>query len=192
MPPIRFTDFTALDEFGVAVDRLCFGQPIMEACAGSKMRTSQRYRFRPGQMFAVVWHRWRKNGRQHRAIAIIEALGRAAEGSWLPGISRPVRVHAMTDQHGPAGQGGGVDRWLLLIESIEQKGMDPTRVPAAYWRLSSFQIMLQRRPLLPQMITADKRVSHETSKNWPKLDHQLHRVGRGGNHVHRGQSPDRD
>ncbi len=192
MPPIPITEFVAWDELGFAVDRLCFGRPVAEARTGSRTRAARQYRFRPGQVFAVIWHRWRKNGRQHRAIAIVETLANPSDGVCLPGISQPVRVHAMTDQHGPAGQGGGVDRWLLLIQSIQREGMDTSKVPTSYWRLASFQIMLQQRPSLPELPASRKRNPCERSKTWSKLEDQLDRGGRNGNGFYRGQSPDRN
>jgi hypothetical protein len=60
-----------------------------------------------------------------------------------------VLVHAMVDQIGPAGHGGGVDRLLTLIHSIKLSGIDPVSLPTSYWRDASFWVMLQQRPPMP-------------------------------------------
>jgi hypothetical protein len=145
-----FTEFVARDEFAVAVDRLCFGHPLERTSRDrSSGRVARLYRFQPNQVFAIVSQRWRPDGRQHRVLAIVETLTQRANGFLVPGISSKVFVHAMVDQTGPAGHGGGVDRILTLIDSIKLSGMDPTALPAAYWRDASFWVMLQQRPPMP-------------------------------------------
>jgi hypothetical protein len=149
MPKPTFTDFVVCDEFEVAVDRLCFGRPAARICKSKGTRAPCLYRFPAGQVFAIIWQRWHSDGRQHRAIAIVETSDDPTIGVLLPSISRAVTVHAMVDQGGPAGQGGGVDRLLLLIQSIERLGVNPADVPASYWRPASFQIMIRQRPPMP-------------------------------------------
>jgi hypothetical protein len=128
-----------------------FGHFLQRTRRGSGSRAPYIYRFPPGRIFAVVWHRWCSDGCQHRALAIAETLGELATGFFLPGVSRAVLVHAMVDQHGPAGQGGTVDRLLALIQSVELAGMDPADLPASYWRDASYCVMLQQQPMLPEI-----------------------------------------
>jgi hypothetical protein len=150
MRKVYFTEFVARDEFGVAVDRLCFGHPIERAAhKRSRARIPRRYRFLPGRVFAIVCQRWCPDGRQHRALAVVETLSDRTRGFAIPGISSSVLVHAMVDQTGPAGHGGGVDRLLTLIHSIKLSGIDPASLPALYWKDASFLVMLQQRPPMP-------------------------------------------
>jgi hypothetical protein len=150
MRKMSFTEFVARDEFAVGVDRLCFGHPIARpARERSSARDPRLYRFLPGQIFAVVCQRWHPDGRQHRVLAIVETLNDRTRGFALPGISSAVSVHAMVDQTGPAGHGGGVDRLLTLIQSIKLSGRDPAVLPASYWREASYWVMLQQRPPMP-------------------------------------------
>jgi hypothetical protein len=145
-----FTEFIARDEFAVGVDRLCFGRPAARPVGKrSSARLPRVYRFLPGQIFAIVCQRWYPDGRQHRVLAIVESLDGQKRGFILPAISSAVLVHAMVDQIGPAGQGGGVDRLLTLFHSIKLFGVDPASLPASYWREASFWIMLQQRPPMP-------------------------------------------
>jgi hypothetical protein len=150
MRKMHLTEFVARDEFAVAVDRLCFGRPTTQPVRQrSSLRHPCRYSFLPGQVFAVVCQRWRPDGRQHRMMAVVETLNDRNRGFDLPGISSAVLVHAMVDQTGPAGHGGGVDRLLSLIQSIKLSGVDPAVLPASYWREASYWVMLQQRPPRP-------------------------------------------
>jgi hypothetical protein len=150
MRKICFTEFVARDEFAVGVDRLCFGHPIAPPSRGrSNTRVPRIYRFLSGQVFAIVCQRWHPDGRQHRVLTIVESLEDQKRGFVLPGISSAVLVHAMVDQIGPAGHGGGVDRLLALIHSVKLSGIDPVTLPSSYWRDASFWVMLQQRPPMP-------------------------------------------
>ena len=150
MRKMCFTEFVARDEFAVGVDRLCFGHPIARSAhERSSARVPRLYRFRPGQVFAVACQRWHPDGRQHRVLAVVEASNDRTRGFPIPGISSAVLVHAMVDQTGPAGHGGGVDRLLTLIQSIKLSGTDPAVLPASYWREASYWVMLQQRPPMP-------------------------------------------
>jgi hypothetical protein len=148
MPGTSLTCFTARDIFGVSVDRLCFGRPVTHRRGGKGLRTSILYGFSPGQLFGVVWHRWRSDGCQHRAAAIVEAVADPVEGIRLPGISKGVLIHGMIDQPGPAGMGGAVDRLLVLIQTHQKAGIDPAGLSGSFWRDACRRIMLQQRPPL--------------------------------------------
>jgi hypothetical protein len=149
-----FTTFIARDEFEAVVERLCFGRPASRISKMTSARASRSYRFLPGEIFAVVWQEWQPDGRQHRAMAIVETLSDPTKGVLLPGIFPAVAVHAMVDQGGQAGQGGAVDRFLLLVQSIELAGINPADVPANYWRHASYQIMVRQRPVMPPKTVA--------------------------------------
>jgi hypothetical protein len=60
----------------------------------------------------------------------------------LPGIHSAVAVHAIVDQHGPAGQNGTVDLLLDLIEDVKARGEDPAKLPPKYWTKVVHRILL--------------------------------------------------
>jgi hypothetical protein len=63
-------------------------------------------------------------------------------GSLLPGIQPGVAVHAIADQHGPAGQDGAVDQLLEVIHDLQARGHNPAEVPASFWKQTVHQILL--------------------------------------------------
>lgn|GEM_PF-1709621 len=192
MSKVLFTEFVARGEFEVAVYRLCFGQPVKQICDGTGPRPPGRLRFAPGQVFAAVWHHWGRDRRQHRSLAVVEALNDPVNGVLLPGMSQAVQVHAMLSQHGPAGQDGDVDHFLLLIQAIQHAGIEPTDIPVKYWQTACFQIMLRQWPSLPKTQSSNNGSSREVPRTRASVDHQSCRSGRDGNGFHLGQSPDRD
>jgi hypothetical protein len=152
MRPIRLTRFTARYVPRRRLDCLCLGKPVQH----HEERSGQTvYHFRPGQVFGVVWWRRHPDDRQHRAVAIVEALGRDQPGHELPGIQAAVAVHAIVDQDGPAGQDGAVDALLDLIQELKQRGHEPEKLPSNYWTEAVHQILL--RPALSDCLT-DERI----------------------------------
>lgn len=139
----RLTRFVARYIPGVLIDCLGFGLPTEQHDDRSRRTV---YEFRPGQLFAVV--RWRRydEDRQHRALAIVEAVTDPHVGHEMPGIHPPPIVHAMVDQHGPAGQGGAVDALLDLIQDMKHRREDPAKLPPDYWRAAACRIMLCQPP----------------------------------------------
>ena len=124
-----FTRFVASHVAGSSFDGLCFGDPVRQVVR--KQHTN--YYFRPGQIFAVLWWRRYSQDRQHRTLAVAEALPAEQTGCILPGVDRAVAVHALVPQHGPAGQDGTVDQLLDLIEDFKSNGTNPTKFPAEFW-----------------------------------------------------------
>jgi hypothetical protein len=117
--PIRLTRFVARYIPRSKLDGLCFGAPANQ----HEERNGRRvYHFRPDQIFGVMWWRRYPDDRQHRAVAIVQALASDQTGHELPDIRAAVAVHAIVDQHGPAGQDGAVDLLLDLIEDLKQRG----------------------------------------------------------------------
>lgn len=122
-----------------SLDALCFGQPVKQH---EDRDGRQVYHFRPGQVFGVVWWRRYSDDRQHRAVAIVEALGRDQAGHELPSIRSVVALHAIVDQHGPAGQDGAVDLLLDLIDDLKRQGQKLEEFPPAYWTDAVLHILL--------------------------------------------------
>jgi len=139
----NLTRFIARYDPGALVHCLCFGHPHEHHEQRSRKSV---YEFRPGQLFAIV--RWRRDGedRQHRSLAILEAASDREQ--WVPcvdlvpGVDPPPIVHAMVDQHGPAGQGGAVDALLDLIEDLKHRQQEPARLSAKFWRTTAHRILL--------------------------------------------------
>jgi len=128
--PICLTRFVSRYVPRSRLDGLCFGTP---ANHHEERKGCTVYHFRPGQIFGVLWWRRYPDDRQHRAIAIVEAIGSGQTGHELPSIHSPVTVHAIVDQHGPAGQDGAVDLLLDLIQDLKQRGQNPAELPPTYW-----------------------------------------------------------
>jgi hypothetical protein len=112
------------------------------------------YHFRPGQIFGVVWWRRYPDDRQHRAVAIVQALGDDQTGHELPSIHTAVAVHAIVDQHGPAGQDGAVDLLLDLIQDLKHRGQKLEKLPPAYWTEAVHRIMLH--PALSDSLAGER------------------------------------
>jgi hypothetical protein len=122
-----------------SLERLCFGAPANQH---EEHEGQSVYHFHPGQIFGVVWWRRFPADRQHRAVAIVQALRDDQSGHDLPGIHSAVAVHAIVDQHGPAGQNGTVDLLLDLIEDVKARGQDPAKLPPKYWTKVVHRILL--------------------------------------------------
>jgi hypothetical protein len=103
------------------------------------------YEFLPGQVFGIVWWKRDREDRQHWALAVAEAVPRSHIGYYLPNLSSGVLVHAMLDQHGPAGQGGSVDRFLHLLEQLKRENKDPTQIAPVVYRILSHHILLDQQ-----------------------------------------------
>lgn len=54
-------------------------------------------------------------------------------------------MHAMLDQHGPAGQGGSVDRFLHLLEEFKRENKNPAQIAPIVYRMLSHQILLDQK-----------------------------------------------
>ena len=139
MRSTRLTRFIARYVPGSSFDNLCFGDPVEERV---ERKDRQVYHFRPGQIFGVVWWRRNADGDQHRALAVVQALPHDRIGHDLPGIHAGVAVHAMVDQHGPAGQDGAVDLILDLIQEMKSRGQNPAALPPTYWTETAHHILL--------------------------------------------------
>jgi hypothetical protein len=105
-------------------------------------------------MFAVLWWRRRPNDRQHRAVAVVQALDGDQTGHELPGIHHAVAVHAIVDQHGPAGQDGAVDLLLDLIQDLKHRGRKLEKLPATFWTDAVHRILLY--PVRSDSLTVEK------------------------------------
>jgi len=147
---VRFTRFVSRYVAHRRMDSLCFGAPMLnhEERPGRTV-----YHFRPGQVFGVVWWRRFSQDRQHRAVAVVQALTVDQPGHDLPSIHGPVAVHAIADQHGPAGQDGAVDGLLDLMEDLKSRGKKLETLPAAFWTDAAHKILLH--PLLADSPTAE-------------------------------------
>jgi len=148
--PVSFTRFVSRYVSHRRLDSLCFGVPTLHH---EERNGRGVYHFRPGQIFGVAWWRRYGNDRQHRAVAIVEALAADQPGHELPSIHAPVAVHAIADQHGPAGQDGAVDCLLDIIEDLKRRGKKLEQLPPSFWTEAAHKILLH--PLLADSSTAE-------------------------------------
>lgn len=140
----HFTRFVAEHVVGSATDNMGFGDPIREEVDRHGRTT---YYFRAGQIFAVVWWRQYPQERQHRTLAIVEALPPGKTGRVLPGIQPGVAVHVLVRQHGPAGQDEAVDKLLDLFDDLRFRGRNPSQMPASFWINTAQELLLYPMPL---------------------------------------------
>lgn len=144
MRSVHLTRFVSRHVAGSRADSLCFGDPVRRQISRNG---NVSYCFRPCQLFAVVWWRHCSPNRQHRTLAILEALPPAKVGCVLPGIHPGVAVHVLVRQHGPAGQDEAVDCLLDLIGELKNRGINPANMPVSFWIEAAQQILLYQRPL---------------------------------------------
>lgn len=147
MRPNRLTRFVARYVPGSMADCLCFGDPVQQHDEPTSPNRRTLYHFRPGQLFAILcWRRYSED-RQHRVLAVVEAMPAGRSGRFLPGIHPGAKVHAIVDQHGPAGQEGAVDQLLDLIQDLKEHGQNPGDLPPAFWAQTAQDILVHQMPL---------------------------------------------
>lgn len=130
--------------------RLCFGEPVRSRRLAGGV---QHYWFAPGQLLGVCWWARVSPRRQVAGFAVAETLAPGERGHLIlsagggPPCVRPaVRVHAFLcsrcvgDDRGVAGR---AEQW---VEQLRRAGVDPCRVPAAYWRLAGQALRVGRVP----------------------------------------------
>jgi len=104
------------------------------------------YHFASGQRFCLVWWRIANDRSQHWVLAVVEALEDPSAGIHLPGIAPAVAVHAILDQHSPAGYEGNVDRYINLIDHLKSRKINPAQVSGRYWQQAACQVVLGEEP----------------------------------------------
>lgn len=140
----QFTRFVAEHRAGSKTDSLAFGNP---ACQRVDRQGRTTYDFRAGHRFGVVWWRQYPDQRQHRTLAIVEALSSGTVGRLVPGIRPGVIVHVVVRQQGPAGQDEAVDQLLDLINDLKARGRNPAQMPAKFWIDTAEELLLCPMPL---------------------------------------------
>ncbi len=148
MRSIRLTRFVSRHIAQTSFDGLCFGAPAHQH---EEAGWRSVYHFHPSQIFGVIWWRRHCQHRQHRVIAIVQALDIDQMGYEVPAINATVAVHALVDQHGPAGQDGAVDLLLDLIQDLKQRGRKLETLTPSYWVEAVRHIQLQ--PVRPAAIS---------------------------------------
>ena len=120
---------------------LAFGVPFSEDCVAGESSTETVRLFASGSLFCIVWWRRLAHRRQHRALAILEAAPGHTRAETVLNVQPDAIVHVFIDQYGPAGADGSVDQLLDLIRSFRQRGVEPERVSARYWRRAANRIL---------------------------------------------------
>jgi hypothetical protein len=130
-----------------AMGMLAFGnQFAKEVAERPDDSTEIIYHFASGQRFCAAWWRMFSDHSQHWVIAVVEALEDPTCGVQLPGISPAVAVHAILNQHTPAGYEGNVDRYLDVIDHLKSQNINPAQVSARYWQEAACRIVLGEEP----------------------------------------------
>ena len=130
-----------------AMGMLSFGNLFAkEVVDGSDDSTEIIYHFASGQRFCPVWWCISSDRSQHWVLAVVEALEDPSIGVHLPGIAPAVAVHAILDQHTPAGYEGNVDRFLDLIDHLKSRNINPAQVSGRYWQQAACQVVLGEEP----------------------------------------------
>jgi hypothetical protein len=130
-----------------AMGMLAFGNSFTKEVVKRADESSEIiYHFPSGQRFCPVWWHIANDRSQHWILAVLEALEEPARGIQLPDISPAVAVHAILDQHTPAGYDGNVDRYLDLIEHLKSQNINPAQVSGRYWQEAACQIVQGKEP----------------------------------------------
>jgi hypothetical protein len=140
------TRLFAYDQPGQRICRLCFGCPVEQRQVQHSGYIQTIHEFLPTQLFGVVWWNRRSDGEQHRALAVVEALETTRLsiriGMKIPDVSAKVLVHTMLEQRGPAGGGGPVDQFLMLLDQIRDSGSQPEKLPSIIFQMIGHKIRL--------------------------------------------------
>jgi hypothetical protein len=104
------------------------------------------YHFASGQRLCPVWRHILEDRSQHWVLAVVETLEDPSTGVRLPGIAPAVKVHAILDQHTPAGYEGNVDRYLEVIDRLKSHKINPAHVSGRYWCDAACRVVLGEEP----------------------------------------------
>jgi hypothetical protein len=128
------TRFVARDEPGALIARLAFGDAFAQDVIPRLPNPEIVYHFLAGRLLCVAWRHKFREGRQRWSLVVAETLTEPRLGEPVPDVCPGVRVHVRLVQHCPAGYGGPVDQFLLLIDRVRGAGFNPARISARYWR----------------------------------------------------------
>lgn len=140
------TRFVARDEPGALVARLAFGDAFAQDVIPKLPKPEVVYHFLAGRLLCAAWRHKFRDGRQRWSLIVAETLAEPRLGEPVPDVSPGVRVHVRLAQHSPAGYGGPVDQFLLLIDRVRGAGLNPAHLSARYWREAAEAIDAGLRP----------------------------------------------
>ena len=143
------TRFVARDEPGALVARLAFADAFAQDVLPKLPKPEVVYHFLAGRLLCAAWRHKYAGDRQRWTLVVAETLAEPRFGEPIPDVSPAVRVHVRLAQHCPAGYGGPVDRFLLLVERVRSTGLNPARLSARYWREAAEAIKAGARPADP-------------------------------------------
>lgn len=151
---MTWTCFTGLYVKKQLVVRLRFGEPadIRWPSKGTSGGGGTRYWFTAGQVFGVAWWARLSPRKQIAGFAVVEALHAGESGSGnsvgyrLACIAPAVRVHTFLLTRAVGQDRGVVDAADTLIRDIERSGIEPARVPGAYYAAAGQSLRVKRTP----------------------------------------------
>ncbi|HXE53947.1 MAG TPA: hypothetical protein VN541_13075 [Tepidisphaeraceae bacterium] len=149
MLPAPLTRFVARDTPGAVIARLAFGDEFAQDVLPKLPNPELVYHFLAGRLLCAAWRHKFRGDRQRWTLIVAETLADPRDGEAVPDLSPHVLVHVRLVQHGPAGYGGPVDRFLELVNHIRSAGLNPAKISARYWREAAADIQAGIRPSDP-------------------------------------------
>ena len=130
--------------------RLCFGEPARSRRTGGGV---QHYWFAPGHLLGVCWWVRVSPRRQVAGFAVAEALAAGRSGHLLLGafdgrscVRPAVRAHLFLCGRCVGDDRGAAGRAERMVDGMRRAGVDPCRVPPAYWRLAGRALRVGHTP----------------------------------------------
>jgi hypothetical protein len=127
----------------VVNNRLRFGSPVAERIISRQQAEAHFY---GRQVFAYVWWQRSSYGTRVWTLAVLQALALPGHGYLLDSIRPGADVLLFASGRGRRGIPGPVERALELIDEIEDCGVNPVALPAAYWRRAHLSLRCGKRP----------------------------------------------
>jgi|GEM_PF-1760187 len=124
-------------------NRLRFGNPITERIIN---RHQTETHFIGHQIFGYIWWQRISYGTRVWTMAVLQAINPPATGYLLDSIRPGADVLLFASGRGRRGIPGPVERALQLIDEIEDCGVNPVALPAAYWRRAHLSLCCGKRP----------------------------------------------
>ena len=124
---------------------LRFGHPLETQVTG---HGTTHHWFEPGRVFAVVWWARVSPRKQWACLAVAESLHASETGYRLPCVIPAVKVHVWLANRCRGNDRGVVEQADAVIRNIEAQEIDPSDVPAAYYRAAGQSLRVRHQPRL--------------------------------------------
>jgi hypothetical protein len=141
---MTFTTIVATTYYDDAINnRLRFGVGAREWVLNKHVAETA---FNYGEIFGYIWWQRISYGTRVWTLAVLQAIKPPATGYMLDSIRPGADVLLFASGRGRRGIPGPVERALELIDEVEDCGVDPAALPAAYWRRAHLSLRCGKRP----------------------------------------------